>query len=146
MARLAAALDRCDGKLIPVKDANVAYGEIPLPFGEMHTEDLSKRELVRASVVAKLAQPAVTRHPLAAMIYKARYQVLTWFGIIRGAITLFTAARTGRTCLSPIGMDARILAIYWPATRNPHPSAHDADNVFPRVWICDSNRCYHQIG
>src|SRR5262245_23311840 len=46
-------------KLIPVKDEDVNYGDIPLPFGEMHTEDLQKRPLIRAAVVAQLARPEV---------------------------------------------------------------------------------------
>jgi TIR domain len=34
---------KADGKLIPVKESDVAYGDIPLPFGEMHTETLQRR-------------------------------------------------------------------------------------------------------
>jgi hypothetical protein len=48
-----------DGKLIPVKTPDVAYTDIPLPFGEMHTENLQSSELIRAAVVAQLAKPAV---------------------------------------------------------------------------------------
>ena len=34
---------KAQGKLIPVKESDVAYGDIPLPFGEMHTEELFKK-------------------------------------------------------------------------------------------------------
>ena len=57
--RAEAGRAKADGKLIPVNGGDVSYGEIPLPFGEMHTEDLSKRELIRAAVVAQLAKPVV---------------------------------------------------------------------------------------
>src|SRR5215468_3755081 len=56
--RAEAGRAKADGKLIPVKEPDVAYSDIPLPFGEMHTESLSNRELIRAAVVAQLAKPA----------------------------------------------------------------------------------------
>jgi hypothetical protein len=31
-------VSKADGKLIPVKTPEVGYADIPLPFGEMHTE------------------------------------------------------------------------------------------------------------
>jgi hypothetical protein len=31
-----------DQKLIPIKDASLEYAQIPLPFGELHTENLSE--------------------------------------------------------------------------------------------------------
>src|SRR6476620_9029812 len=49
--RAEAGRAKADGKLIPIKTADVAYGDIPLPFGEMHTEPLSNKELIRAAVV-----------------------------------------------------------------------------------------------
>ena len=77
----------------PVKESDVAYGDIPLPFGEMHTEELFKKELIRAAVVAQLAKPAVQPRALWAVSATLRYQVLTWVGIIGGAITLFANLR-----------------------------------------------------
>src|SRR5499426_2495863 len=53
--RAEAGQAKAQGKLIPVKH-DVNYGDLPLPFGEMHTEDLSKRALIRAAVVAQLAR------------------------------------------------------------------------------------------
>src|SRR5262245_13233369 len=52
--RAEAGRAKADTKLIPVKTDDVAYGDIPLPFGEMHTERLANKELVRAAVVAQL--------------------------------------------------------------------------------------------
>lgn len=91
--RAEAGRAKADGKLIPVKTDDVAYGDIPLPFGEMHTESLSKKELIRAALVAQLARPAVQPSDfwLATRIF--RYQVLTWFGIVGGAITVFANLR-----------------------------------------------------
>jgi hypothetical protein len=34
---------KADGKLIPVKTADVTYPDIPLPFGEMHRRILAQR-------------------------------------------------------------------------------------------------------
>jgi TIR domain len=52
-----------EGKLIPVKTPDVAYGDIPLPFGEMHTENIVSTDLIRAAIVAQLAKPAVAQSP-----------------------------------------------------------------------------------
>ena len=87
--RAEAGRAKADSKLIPVKESDVTYGDIPLPFGEMHTEDLSKHELIRAAVVAQLAKPAVQPNLLWMATRTLRYQVLTWVGIVGGAITLF---------------------------------------------------------
>src|SRR5262245_36862445 len=88
--RAEAGQAKAQGKLIPVKDDDVNYGDIPLPFGEMHTEDLSKRPLVRAAVVAQLARPQVQPNALWLASRNLRYQALTWAGIVGGALTLFT--------------------------------------------------------
>jgi hypothetical protein len=87
--RAEAGRAKADSKHIPVKESDVAYGDIPLPFGEMHTEDLSKRELIRAAVVAQLAKPQVQPSALWQASRILRYEVLTWIGIVGGAITLF---------------------------------------------------------
>lgn len=87
--RAEAGRAKADGKLIPVKEPDVAYADIPLPFGEMHTEESTKRELIRAAVVAQLAKPQVQPNALWVATKTARYQVLTWVGILGGAVTLF---------------------------------------------------------
>lgn len=92
--RAEAGRAKADGKLIPVKESDVAYGDIPLPFGEMHTEDLSKRELIRAAVVAQLAKPAVQPSEWWLATREARYVLLSWFGIVGGSITLFANLHT----------------------------------------------------
>jgi len=84
--RAEAGRAKADGKLIPVKERDVAYRDIPLPFGEMHTEDIANRELLRAAVVTQLAKPA----PQPRMLQMLRYQMLTWMGIVGGTVTLFT--------------------------------------------------------
>src|ERR1700730_19400654 len=49
---------KADGKLIPVKQQTLRYSDIPLPFGEMHSENLNPNDmaLIRAAVVAPLAR------------------------------------------------------------------------------------------
>jgi len=84
--RAEAGRAKADGKLIPVKERDVAYGDIPLPFGEMHTEDIANRELLRAAIVTQMAKPA----PQPKALHVLRYQMLTWMGIVGGTVTLFT--------------------------------------------------------
>jgi TIR domain len=78
-----------EGKLIPVKTADVAYADIPLPFGEMHTENVGSTDLIRAAVVAQLEKPTVPQSPFWRITSTFKYQVLTWVGIVGTSITLF---------------------------------------------------------
>jgi len=87
--RAEAGRAKADGKLIPVKTADVAYADIPLPFGEMHTENLESTDLVRAAVVAQLAKPAAEPSAWRLLIKGFNYELLTWVGIVGGALTLF---------------------------------------------------------
>src|SRR5215813_311506 len=69
-----------EGKLIPVKTPDVAYADIPLPFGEMHTENLEASELIRAAVVAQLAKPAMEPSAWASLTKGFKWELLTWAG------------------------------------------------------------------
>src|SRR5262249_15321894 len=88
--RAEAGRAKADGKLIPVKTPDVAYADIPLPFGEMHTENLESSELIRAVVVAQLAKPALEPSATALLTKVFKYELLTWIGIVGGALTLFS--------------------------------------------------------
>jgi hypothetical protein len=57
--RAEAGRAKADGKLIPVKTPDLTYADIPLPFGEMHTENVASTELIRAAIVAQLAKPSI---------------------------------------------------------------------------------------
>ena len=48
-------------KLIPTKSPSLPHDDIPLPFGEQHTENMEDLAIVRAAVIAQLAKPAVTQ-------------------------------------------------------------------------------------
>jgi hypothetical protein len=87
--RAEAGRAKADGKLIPVKTPDVAYGDIPLPFGEMHTENVGSTDLIRAAIVAQLAKPSVPQSPFRQITSTFKYQILTWIGIVGSAITLF---------------------------------------------------------
>ena len=87
--RAEAGRAKADGKLIPVKTPDLTYGDIPLPFGEMHTENVGSTELIRAAVVAQLGKPVIPQSPLWQITSTFKYQVLTWVGIVGSAITLF---------------------------------------------------------
>ena len=80
---------KADGKLIPVKTPDLTYADIPLPFGEMHTENVASTDLIRAAVVAQLAKPLAPQSPFRQITSTFKYQVLTWIGIVGSAITLF---------------------------------------------------------
>jgi len=87
--RAEAGRAKADGKLIPVKTPDVAYGDIPLPFGEMHTENVGSTDLIKAAVVAQLAKPALPVSQFWQIASTFKYQILTWIGIAGSAITLF---------------------------------------------------------
>ena len=87
--RAEAGRAKADAKLIPVKTSELTYADIPLPFGEMHTENVGSTDLIRAAIVAQLAKPAVTPSPFWQITGVFKYEVLTWIGIVGSAITLF---------------------------------------------------------
>src|SRR6516164_7866581 len=55
----------------------------------MHTENLEASQLIRAAVVAQLAKPAVEPSAVALLTKGFKYELLTWVGIVGGALTLF---------------------------------------------------------
>ena len=89
--RAEAGAAKKEGKLIPVKTPEVGYADIPLPFGEMHTENVGSTDLIRAAIVAQLAKPAVEPSAWASLTRGFKWELLSWWGIIGGALTLFTA-------------------------------------------------------
>jgi hypothetical protein len=107
--RAEAGTAKNEGKLIPVKTTDVAYADIPLPFGEMHTENLEASQLIRAAVVAQLVKPAVEPSAWALLTKGFRYELLTWVGIVGGAWALF-ARIGGVLALAPL---ARVLVQNW---------------------------------
>jgi TIR domain len=87
--RAEAGRAKAEGKLIPVKTPELTYADIPLPFGEMHTENLGSTELIRAAIFAQLAKPAVSQSTIWQIASTFKYQVLTWIGIVGSAVTVF---------------------------------------------------------
>jgi hypothetical protein len=75
-----------DHKLIPVRSPDIEYNEIPPPFESVHTPALDQTEQILAAVAAQLAKPA-SPGPRWKVL---QYQILTWLGLIGGAITLTT--------------------------------------------------------
>jgi hypothetical protein len=82
---------QADRKLIPAKLPHLVYKDLPPPFDVLHTEDISQEDKIKAAVVAQLAKPAVEPSALALLAKEFKYEVLSWFGIVGGAMTLFTA-------------------------------------------------------
>src|SRR5215472_14953545 len=81
---------QADRKLIPVKLEHLTYKDLPPPFDVLHTENVSKNDKIRAAVVAQLAKPAVEPSAVPLLTKGFKYEVLTWVGIVGGALTLFT--------------------------------------------------------
>ena len=82
---------QADRKLIPVKLEHLGYKDLPPPFDVLHTENIGEEDKIRAAVVAQLAKPAVEPSGWALLAKGFKYEVLSWFGIVGGALTLFTA-------------------------------------------------------
>jgi hypothetical protein len=89
--RAEAGRAKAEGKLIPVKTSELTYGDIPLPFGEMHTENVLSTSLIRAAIIAQLAKPASSRSPFWQITSLFKYQALTWIGILGSVFSLFVA-------------------------------------------------------
>ena len=81
---------QADRKLIPVKLEHLTYKDLPPPFDVLHTENVTEDDKIRAAVVAQLAKPEVQPSAVALLTKGFKYEVLTWVGIVGGALTLFT--------------------------------------------------------
>jgi TIR domain len=81
---------QADRKLIPVKLAHLVYEDLPPPFDVLHTENVGEEDKIKAAVVAQLAKPAVEPTAWVLLTKGFNYELLTWFGIVGGALTLFT--------------------------------------------------------
>jgi hypothetical protein len=92
--RAEAGRAKAEGKLIPVKTSGLTYADIPLPFGEMHTEDLAATDLIQAAIVAQLSKPIREPSTLWMASRTLRSQVFTWTGIVGGSLTLFTSLKS----------------------------------------------------
>jgi hypothetical protein len=81
---------QADRKLIPVKLEHLTYKDLPPPFDVLHTENVDQENKIKAAIVAQLAKPAVEPSVMALLTKGFKYELLTWVGIIGGALTLFT--------------------------------------------------------
>ena len=79
-----------NGKLIPVKTPDVGYDAIPLPFDNLHTQDISDHEKIVAAIVSQLAAPEQPVARWSVLKGLARYEVLTWAGVLGGALTVLS--------------------------------------------------------
>src|SRR5262245_9216283 len=100
---------QADRKLIPVKLAHLVYEDLPPPFDVLHTEDVGEEDKIKAAVVAQLAKPQVEPSAAALLAKGFKWELLTWWGIIGGAITLFTAI----SATLKLADWARVLVQHW---------------------------------
>jgi hypothetical protein len=98
-----------DRKLIPVKLPNLSYKDLPPPFDVLHTEDIGQEDKIKAAVVAQLAKPEVEPSPWTLLAKGFKWEVLTWWGIIGGAVTLFVAI----SATLKLADWARVLVQHW---------------------------------
>jgi TIR domain len=100
---------QADRKLIPVKLPHLTYKDLPPPFDVLHTENIGEEDKIKAAVVAQLAKPAVEPTPWALLGKGLKWELLSWWGIIGGALTLFT----GISATLKVADWARILVDHW---------------------------------
>jgi TIR domain len=100
---------QADRKLIPVKLPHLVYKDLPPPFDVLHTENVGEEDKIKAAVVAQLAKPAVEPSAWALLGKGFKWELLTWWGIIGGAITLFVAIST----TLKLADWARVLVEHW---------------------------------
>jgi hypothetical protein len=91
--RAEAGRAKAEGKLIPTKTPSLTYEEIPLPFGEMHTEPLEKKELIRGAIVSILAKPKERKSIWSQTFASVKNNVFAWFGIWGITLTLFSGLK-----------------------------------------------------
>jgi hypothetical protein len=96
-------------KLIPLKTGNLDYHSIPLPFGEMHTENVEKRNLIRDAIVAELNKSQDQPGGIHLATANIRYAILQWCGIVGGALTIFANLKY----IIDLANWARILVEHW---------------------------------
>ncbi len=100
---------QADRKLIPVKLGHLTYKDLPPPFDVLHTENVGEEDKIKAAVVAQLAKPAAEPTAWALLGKGFKYEVLTWVGIVGGALTLFT----NLGAVLKLADWARILVEHW---------------------------------
>jgi hypothetical protein len=81
---------QADRKLIPVKLEHLTYKDLPPPFDVLHTENVTEDDKIRAAVIAQLAKPAVEPTAWGLLTKGFKWELMTWVGIVGGALTLFT--------------------------------------------------------
>jgi hypothetical protein len=100
---------QADRKLIPIKLEHLTYKDLPPPFDVLHTENVGEEDKIKAAVVAQLAKPAVEPTAWALLGKGFKWELLSWWGIIGGAITLFTAL----SATLKLADWARLLVQHW---------------------------------
>src|SRR5262245_24667892 len=136
---------QADRKLIPVKLPHLVYEDLPPPFDVLHTENVGEEDKIKAAVVAQLAKPAVEPTAVALLTKGFKYELLTWVGIVGGALTLFT----NLGAVLKLADWARVLVQHWKEwtacilgigvwlARNSCASGLGACPIVPIFWIFD---------
>src|SRR5262245_51762266 len=100
---------QADRKLIPVKLPHLVYEDLPPPFDVLHTENVGEEDKIKAAVVARLAKPAAEPSGWPLLGKGLKYELLIWFAIVGGALTLFTNLST----VLSFADWARLLVQHW---------------------------------
>lgn len=96
-------------KFIPVKTAAISYDQIPLPFGEIHTESLDRGEAIIGAVETMLSRPQ-EKPSLWRMFWAgARHEALSWLGIMGGILTILASLDS----LITLANWAHLLSVMW---------------------------------
>lgn len=80
-------------KLIPVRSTDLDHGQIPLPFGELHTISLSDEEQIERAVAKRLLGPRIMVPWYRRIWGGTKHELLSWLSIIGAVLTLTTGLK-----------------------------------------------------
>ena len=96
------------GALLPLRDPDLPRRDVPPPFDNLHMESADDHQRIIQAV-----ESMISRHPAGirqrSFGAEARYQILSWIGIMGGALTIFSA--TGS--LISFAKWAKIIVDHW---------------------------------
>ena len=77
-----------DQKLIPVKDPQLTYSDIPPPFDNFHTTNIDRIDGILSAISLQLAKPSSTP----SVWHRLSYETLAHIAVIGTAVSLFASA------------------------------------------------------
>jgi hypothetical protein len=96
------------GALLPLRDPDLPRRDVPPPFDNLHMDSADDHQRIVQAVESMIARrPGSIRQR--SFGGEARYQILSWIGIMGGALTIFSSAGS----LITLAKWAKIIADHW---------------------------------